>query len=364
VGKLLGYRVRKEELMGLGVGQIKQEVQKLGGDPLRCVDKGELVELLVQLSMSKQQQQQECKRHGCHYQYQKQQQEYTLKKVDQQQQPDQGRREQAQCQGKAAPAPKAASHGLDGLSAHELKKMLLTEGGRCIGPMEKADLMQLILANRDMRKSQQPQPPQPQHPESAARAQAKQQQGAKTQSQQQQQQPRAPARPEVKTCCCCHAMHNVTAPGPDGSIQLVQRYIGGIEGGHMMQRLDGLWVCEWCSTQLCQDCWELSNNLQERKKGLWSQEVQHLQKCTKHQSGKKGRISRAVLKKEAEAWDRAHCQGCRDKLLLDRMLDLQKVAGQQQQQQQQRRGANKAREAAEWAILALRLGATVVGIQC
>ena len=567
VGKLLGYRVQKEELVGVSVGQLKQEVRSAGGDPGSCLDKKELVELLLQLRVSEEQEVSE----GCVYQHQPQQQEYLLKRVDAQQQQQQQERKQqpygqnsswskaaaaasshgleglsaqelkkllvaeggrcsgpvekadlveviisnrqqqqhqerkqqhypssnigskaaaaaaaaaashgledlsaqdlkrmllaedgkcsgpmeksdlveeilsnrkkqqqerkqqqqqqqpypssnigskaaaaaaaashgledlsaqelkrmllaegGKCSGpmeksdlveeilsnrkkqqqerkqqpypssnigsKAAAAAAPARHGLEGLSAQELKKMLLAEGGRCCGPMEKSDLVEEILSNRKKQKWQQQQQKGPQS-KSAAPHQAKpSQQQQRSQQQQQQQRPPPPPRPELKTCCCCHAMHNVTAPGPDGSLQQVKRYITGQEGAHIVQRPDGLWVCEWCSTWFCHRCWGFTNDLANPQKGQWSQELHHLHKCKKHSSGKKGAISREVLKGQAQAWDRAHCQGCRDRLLTDRMMDMQKVGAGGQNRNE------TAKEVAEWAIKLIRLGGALVGL--
>jgi hypothetical protein len=88
---------------------------------------------------------------------------------------------------------------------------------------------------------------------------------------------------------------------------------------HMMQRADGLWLCEFCRYDICKRCGRMHLEQQKPAVGLWGKEFQCTPKCRKIGKDVRQWVKEATLSRASEGGCRAHCP-CREVLLHGHML--------------------------------------------
>jgi hypothetical protein len=87
---------------------------------------------------------------------------------------------------------------------------------------------------------------------------------------------------------------------------------------HMMQRADGLWLCEFCRYNICKRCGKMHLEQQKPVAGLWGKEFQCTSKCSRTGKDVVQWVKEATLSRAAEAGCRAHCP-CREPMLQGKM---------------------------------------------
>jgi len=116
-------------------------------------------------------------------------------------------------------------------------------------------------------------------------------------------------------------MHAVAAPLPAADIACstlgtVGSYMIGKEGvPHMMQRSDGLWLCEFCRFNICKRCARMQEEQQKPAPGLWGRDFECTPKCKKIEKDVRQWVKDEAMKRASEAGCRSHCP-CRDQTLL------------------------------------------------